>query len=53
MSGREVAVGGQSWSESISCTIATMSRVGHDLPQQLSLLVMRLEDRNDGLSQGW
>jgi hypothetical protein len=30
ISGREVAVGGWSWS--ISCPIATMSRVGHELP---------------------
>jgi hypothetical protein len=52
MSGREVAVSGRSWSGSISCPIATMSRVGHELPQQLSLLVVRLEDRGDDLSQG-
>jgi hypothetical protein len=32
VSGREVAVGGRSWSGSISCPIATMSGVGHELP---------------------
>jgi hypothetical protein len=31
VSGREVAVGGRSGSRSISCPIATMSRVGHEL----------------------
>jgi hypothetical protein len=29
--GREVAVGSQSWSGSISCPMAAMSRVGHQL----------------------
>jgi hypothetical protein len=47
VSGREVAVGGQSWSRSISCTIATMSGVGHKLPQQLGLLIAGLKDRDD------
>jgi hypothetical protein len=42
MSGREVAIGG--WSGSIPFPIATMSRVGHKLPQQLGLLVSRLND---------
>jgi hypothetical protein len=50
---REVVVGGRSWSGSISCPIATTSRVGHELPQQLGLLVMRLKDRGDRLSQTW
>jgi hypothetical protein len=31
VSGREVTVGGQSWSGSISCPNATTSRVGHEL----------------------
>jgi hypothetical protein len=32
MSDREIIVGGQRWSGSISCPIATTSRVGHKLP---------------------
>jgi hypothetical protein len=52
MSGCEVTVGSQSWSGSISCPIASMSRVGHELPQQLSLLISGLKDRGDSLSQG-
>jgi hypothetical protein len=52
MSGREVAVGGQSWSGSIPYPIDTTSRVGHKLPQQLSLLISGLKDRGDSLSQG-
>jgi hypothetical protein len=48
---REVVVGGQSRSGSISCPIATTSRVGHELPQQLGLLITGLEDRGDRLSQ--
>jgi hypothetical protein len=51
VSGREVAVGGRSWSGSISHPIATTSRVGHELPQQLGLLVAGLNDRDDCLSQ--
>jgi hypothetical protein len=39
VSGREVTVGGRSWSGSISCSIATTCRVGQKLPQQLGLLV--------------
>jgi hypothetical protein len=31
VSGCEVAIGGQSWSGSISCPITTTSRVGHEL----------------------
>jgi hypothetical protein len=53
VSDREVAVGGKSWSGSISCPIATMSKVGHELPQQLGLLVVGLKDRGDRLSQTW
>jgi hypothetical protein len=41
---REVAVGGQSWSGSISCPIATMGGVGNELPQQLGLLIVGLKD---------
>jgi hypothetical protein len=52
VSGREVVVGGRSWSGSILYTIATMSRVGHKLLQQLSLLISRLKDRGDSLSHG-
>jgi hypothetical protein len=52
MSGHEVAVGGQSCSGSIPCPIDTTSRVGHKLPQQLSLLISGLKDRGDSLSQG-
>jgi hypothetical protein len=53
MGGREVTIGGQSRSRSISCPIATMSRVGHELLQQLSLLISGLKDRDDGLSKTW
>jgi hypothetical protein len=41
---REVAVGGRSWSWSISCPIATMGGVGNELLQQLGLLVVGLKD---------
>jgi hypothetical protein len=44
VSDREVSVGGRSRSESISCPIATTSRVGHELPQQLGLLIVGLKD---------
>jgi hypothetical protein len=30
-----------------------MSGVGHELPQQLDLLIARLKDRGDRLSQTW
>jgi hypothetical protein len=53
VSGREDVVGGRSWSGSISCPIATTSRVGHELPQQLGLLIVGLKDRGDRLSQTW
>jgi hypothetical protein len=53
VSGREVTVGGRSWSGSISCPIATTSRVGHELTQELGLLVSGLKDRGDRLSQTW
>jgi hypothetical protein len=52
VSGHEVTVGGWNWSGSIPCLMATTNRVGHQLPQQLGLLVMRLKDRSDRLSQG-
>jgi hypothetical protein len=42
VSGREVAVDGRRWSRSIPCPMATTSRVGHHLPQQLGLLISRL-----------
>jgi hypothetical protein len=51
VSGHEVTVGGRSWS--ISCPIPTMSRVGHELPQQLGLLITGLKNRGDRLSQTW
>jgi hypothetical protein len=51
LSDREVAVGGRSWS--IPCPIVTTSRVGHKLPQRLSLLVSGLKDRDDSLSLTW
>jgi hypothetical protein len=51
VSGRKVAVGGRSGG--ISCPISTMSRVGHELRQQLGLLVVGLKDRGDRLSQTW
>jgi hypothetical protein len=51
VSGREVSVGDQSWSESIPCSIATMSGVGYELPQQLGLLIAGLKDRGDHLSK--
>jgi hypothetical protein len=53
VSGRKVAVGGRSRSGSISCPIATTSRVAHELPQQLGLLIVGLKDRGDRLSQTW
>jgi hypothetical protein len=53
MRSREVVVGGQSWSWSIPCPIATTGGVGNELPQQLSLLVVGLKDRCDRLSQTW
>jgi hypothetical protein len=52
MSGREVIVGGQSWTGSIPCPISTTSRVGHKLPLQFGLLASGLKDRGDSLSQG-
>jgi hypothetical protein len=52
MSGREVVVGGHCWSGSIPYPIVTTSRVGHKLPQQLSLLISGLKDRGDSLSHG-
>jgi hypothetical protein len=52
MSGHKIIVGGQSWSGSIPCPNATMSKVGHKLPQQLGPLVSGLKDRGDSLSQG-
>jgi hypothetical protein len=39
VSGREVTVGGRSGNGSISYPIATTSRVGHELLQQLGLLI--------------
>jgi hypothetical protein len=53
VSSREVAIGGRSRSGSIPGSIATTSRVGHELTQQLSLLVPGLEDHDDHLSQTW
>jgi hypothetical protein len=43
MHSREVVVGGRSWSWSIPCPIATTGGVGHELPQQLGLLVVGLK----------
>jgi hypothetical protein len=48
---REVVVGGQSRSWSISYPIATTGGVGNKLPQQLGLLILGLKDRGDRLSQ--
>jgi hypothetical protein len=53
MSDPKVTVGGQSWSGSIFCPIATTSGVGHELLQQLGLLIVGLKDRGDRLSQAW
>jgi hypothetical protein len=53
VSGREVTVGGRSWSGSISCPIAPVSGVGHELPHQLGLLITGLKNRGDHLSQTW
>jgi hypothetical protein len=53
VSGRKVTIGGRSRSESIPSPIATTSRVGHELTQQLGLLILGLEDRGDRLSQTW
>jgi hypothetical protein len=52
VSSREVTVGGRrgSKSGSISYPIATTSRVGHELPQQLGLLIAGLENQRDRLS---
>jgi hypothetical protein len=43
VSSREVAVGGRSWSGSISCPIAPVSGAGQLLLQQLGLLVVGLK----------
>jgi hypothetical protein len=51
VSDREVTVRGQSGS--ISCPIATTSGVGHELTQELGLLVAGLKYRGDSLSQTW
>jgi hypothetical protein len=51
VSGCEVTEGG--WSGIILGPIATTSRVGHELTQQLGLLVLGLKDRGDRLSQPW
>jgi hypothetical protein len=51
LSGHEVTVGGRGGS--ISCSIATTSRVGHELSQQLGLLIVRLKDLGYCLSQTW
>ena len=51
MRSREVAVGGRSWSWNIPCPIATTGGVGHELPQQFSLLIVGLKNRGDCLSQ--
>jgi hypothetical protein len=53
VSGRKVVIGGRSWSGSISGPIATTSRVGHELAQQLGLLISGHEDQGDSLSQTW
>jgi hypothetical protein len=53
VSGCKVAIGSRSWSGSISCPIATMSGVVHELLQQLGLLIAGLEERGDRLSQTW
>jgi hypothetical protein len=53
VSGREVTVGDRSWSGSISSPIEPTSRVGHELTQQLSLLIPGLKYRGDRLSQTW
>jgi hypothetical protein len=50
---RKIAIGGQSWSWSISCPITTTDRVGTELPHQLSLLIVGLKDRDNHLSQTW
>jgi hypothetical protein len=51
VSGREVIVGGRSWSGSISCPITPTSGVGHELTQQLGLLVMRFKYQGDRLTK--
>jgi hypothetical protein len=51
MRSREVAVGGRSWSWSIACPITTTGGVGHELPQQFSLLIAGLKNRGNRLSQ--
>jgi hypothetical protein len=53
MGGHEVVVGGWSGSGSIPGPIATTSRVGHELRQQLGLLILGLKDQGDRLSQTW
>jgi hypothetical protein len=47
VSGRDVTVGGRSRSGSIPGPIVTMSRVGHELMQQLGLLILGLKERGD------
>jgi hypothetical protein len=49
----KVAVGGRSWSGSISCPIATTDGVCNELPQQLGLPVAGLQDQENRLSETW
>jgi hypothetical protein len=50
---QELRIGGRSLPLGVPHPIATTSRVVHELVQQFGLLVPRLEDGGDGLSQGW
>jgi hypothetical protein len=52
VSGHKVIVGSRCWSGSIPCPMAAMSRVGHQLSQQLGLLIPGLKDQSNRLSQG-
>jgi hypothetical protein len=52
--GHEVPIGGGSLSMVVPSPVASMSwsGVGHELPQQHSLLIPRLEDGGNSLGQG-
>jgi hypothetical protein len=52
MSGQKFPIGGWSLTLSVLHSIPTTSEVLHELAQQLSLLIPRLRDGGDGLSQG-
>jgi hypothetical protein len=54
VSGRELLICGWSLSMVVPSPVASMSwsGVGHELPQQLGLLILRVEDGGNSLGQG-